>query len=66
MPISIKHQQGHFYTAMATPPHASRRWAAPEPVVLRTLIHELEALGCHQQDIADAFYISDPQWRSRL
>jgi hypothetical protein len=32
----------------------------------RALIKELQARGCHQQDIGDAMYEQDPEWVEKL
>ena len=65
MPIKIE-RQGDLYTAEVTPPHGDgRRWASSRPMTTDELIEALQALGCHQTDIGDAFYEADPAWQLR-
>jgi hypothetical protein len=66
MALSIERQDGNLYTANVTPPHGKREWVTPTPLPLRALIHELQKLGCHQQDIGDELYIIDPKWEEHL
>ena len=54
------------YLAEVTPPHSDSCWKTSHPMTLRPLIAELERKGCHQQDIGDVLYETDPDWLSRL
>ena len=46
-----------------SPPHGEgREWASDLPQPADMLIKELQARGCHQTDIGDAFYEADPNW----
>jgi hypothetical protein len=66
MGLRIKKLPGGLYEASVTPPHARSAWTAPEPLPARELIVELQARGCHQQDIGDAMYEQDPKWVEKL
>ena len=37
-------------------------WKSEKPMPKDKLISKLLELGCHQQDIGDAFYEADPNW----
>jgi tetratricopeptide (TPR) repeat protein len=57
---------GALYTAEVTEPHGRRGdWKSVVALSADELIAQLEGLGCHQTDIADAFYEADPEWLSR-
>lgn len=55
-----------LYEAEATPPHVKGVWSTSEPMDARSLVNELQARGCHQQDIGDALADLDPDWLSKL
>jgi hypothetical protein len=64
MPITIS-RVGDLYSAIVTPPHGrGATWRTEEPFRAADLVRELEALGCHQTDIGDAFFEADPNWLS--
>ena len=57
---------GDLYTAAVSPPHgAGVPWTSPEPMTMDSLIDALTGQGCHQTDIGDAFYDTDPEWLMR-
>lgn len=63
MTIKIKKINGG-YTATVTPPHGTdRHWLTDKPMDCDELIKSLIALGCHQTDIGDALYETDPNWQ---
>jgi hypothetical protein len=66
MGLSIKKLPSGLCEASATPPHVKDAWTTPEPLPARDLIKELQARGCHQQDIGDAMYEQDPSWAETL
>lgn len=61
MPITIKKIDGG-YVAEVTHPHGGAAWTTPAPLTADALVSELQARGCHQTDIGDAFYEADPDW----
>jgi hypothetical protein len=65
MPIEIEKLEGG-YVARVTPPHGQgREWTSETPQPAEVLIADLQALGCHQTDIGDAFYAADPNWLNK-
>jgi len=55
------------YIATVTPPHGgASKWESGAPTTGRELVEALLRLGCHQTDIADAFYEADPDWIEML
>lgn len=64
--LSIKKVGDRKYMASATPPHVTTPWTTDRPMPARELVKELEALGCHQQDVGDALYEQDPLWLEKL
>ena len=65
MGLSIR-KIGEKYEAVVTRPHMNEEWRTSVPLSLRELINELQARGCHQQDIADVLDELDPDWLLRL
>jgi hypothetical protein len=65
MGIKIERLPNGLYEASATPPHAKAPWTASRPLPDRELVKELQARGCHPQDIGDAMYEQDPKWVER-
>jgi hypothetical protein len=64
MSIRIEKVEGR-YLARVTPPHGGgRAWASEHPQSKAELIAELQAMGCHQTDIGDAFFQAGPNWLS--
>jgi hypothetical protein len=62
MAIEIEKVEGGWI-ARVSPPHGEgRKWASDVPRPADLLIAELQAQGCHQTDIGDAFYAADPNW----
>ena len=60
-------RQGRRYVAIVTPPHGLvPNWRAGDPKSARELCAELQKAGCHQMDIADAFYEANPLWLDEL
>lgn len=55
-----------LYEAEATPPHVKEAWSTFKPMDARSLVNELQARGCHQQDIGDALAELDPDWLGKL
>jgi hypothetical protein len=66
MSLTIKKLSNGLYQASASPPHVKIAWATTQPMQARALIKELQARGCHQQDIGDAMYEQDPEWVEKL
>ncbi|HEY2527728.1 MAG TPA: hypothetical protein VGJ20_07210 [Xanthobacteraceae bacterium] len=66
MALKLKKLSNGLYEAQATPPHVRDPWATPEPSPAQALIKELQARGCHQQDIGDAMYEQDANWIEHL
>jgi hypothetical protein len=64
MPIKIQKVDELYTAEMTSPADEHARWSAPRPVARDELIATLRRLGCHQTDIADAFYDVDPEWLS--
>jgi hypothetical protein len=65
MSIRVAFRDGG-YVAAVTPPHGTSRWESGAPTTGRELVDALLNLGCHQTDIADAFYEIDPDWIEHL
>lgn len=66
MSLNINKIDDQHYTASATPPHVKEPWSTASALPVRELIKELQARGCHQQDIGDVLYELDPQWVEKL
>jgi hypothetical protein len=66
MSLDVIKIDDRHYTASATPPHVREAWSTPAALPIRELIKELQARGCHQQDIGDALYEQDPRWVEKL
>lgn len=66
MTITITKTHRDLFEAEATPPHSNVSWSTSKPLPIRTLIQELQKLGCHQTDIGDALYSADKNWESLL
>jgi hypothetical protein len=66
MGLSIKKLPSGLYEASVTPPHVKYAWTTSGPLPARDLVKELQARGCHQQDIGDAMYEQDPSWVEKL
>ena len=65
MPIRIRRRDA-LYEAEVTPPHGRGvPWATEESLSSDALIVALLRQGCHQTDIGDAFYETDPEWQFR-
>ena len=62
MTLAVQKSANGLFEAWVTPPHSKFDWATSEPLSATPLIQKLLALGCHQQDIGDAFYEIDPNW----
>jgi hypothetical protein len=61
MPLLIKiTDQG--YLAEAKYNHYHINWKNDKPLPAKQLIRKLLDIGCHQQDIADAFQEANPGW----
>jgi len=61
-PIVIQRTRD-LYGAEVTPPHrGANHWLSAQAMNRDDLIAALRRLGCHQTDIADAFYEADPAW----
>ncbi len=57
---------GDLYEATVTPPHGGgEAWATQQPMPRDSVIATLRERGCHQTDIADAFFEADPEWQLR-
>jgi hypothetical protein len=66
MSIRVAFREGG-YVATTTPPHGGNStWESGAPTTGRELVDALLKLGCHQRDIADAFYAIDPDWIEHL
>jgi hypothetical protein len=65
--LRVKIQDGG-YVATVTPPHltGTEQWESDAPMSGRDLVNALLELGCHQQDIGDAFSAVDPDWLHHL
>lgn len=66
MALKILKVASDYYEAEVTPPHSTKPWKTSTPLRLRELIDELEQKGCHQTDIGDVLYETDPDWLSHL
>jgi hypothetical protein len=63
MTIHVTWSGGDTYSATVTPSHYSTQsWTSDGPMLGAELITQLVALGCHQQDIVDAFVFADPDF----
>lgn len=61
MSIVIK-KVGNGYIADVAHKYQNIYWKSEEPMSKDALIAKLLKLGCHQQDIGDAFKEADPDW----
>ncbi len=65
MPIIIR-KTDEAYLAEVTPPHgAGKPWSSPQPMSRDELVAALVRIGCHQNNIGDAFSDADPGWLDR-
>jgi hypothetical protein len=65
VPIIIRMTDA-MYEARVTPPHGlGVPWSTAKPLTRDDLVAALREQGCHQTDIADAFYAADPEWLLR-
>jgi hypothetical protein len=66
MAIKLRCSAANLYEAVVRPPHVAHEWSTSSPMLGRQLVKTLQAMGCHQQDIGDAFYEVEPEWVSKL
>ena len=62
MAITVTKISEAFYRVLATRPHVSEEWSAPEPLRMHPVCEELIARGVHQTDAGDAINEADREW----
>lgn len=61
MSLIIKKCNNRYFTEVSYE-YYKIYWKNTEPLTARELVDKLLEIGCHQQDIADAFSEINPNW----
>jgi hypothetical protein len=64
MPIKISKVEGGYMASVTPSQYKDTTWSNDAPMKPKPLVEKLRELGYHLQDIQDAFYEVDRDWRS--